>query len=174
MSKAVLTAAKELIAAGKHHEAATILRALPDDPTAQKWLATLEAKYLPKAPSGPTSIGLTAKEMKAYEAKRLGGTSNPRVASLKRSRAIWSVVFLLGMAFLCYGLVMTSGAVAQVSRNASEATQAGAAIGGGLSLLFYLCLGGPVVLAGLYFYYRIGGAIRREEMHAEQMEVLNR
>jgi hypothetical protein len=172
MSKAVLTAAKELIDTGKYHEAATILRTLPDDPTAKKWLATLEAKYLP--PSGPTSIGLTAKEMRAYEAKRLGGTKNPRIGSLRRSRAIWSVVFLLGMAFLCYGLVMTSGAVAQVSRNASEATQAGAAIGGGLSLLFYLCLGGPVVLAGLYFYYRIGGAIRREEMHAEQMEVLNR
>ena len=72
MSKAVLTAAKELIASGKYHEAATILRTLPDDPTAQKWLATLEAKYLPKAaPSGPTSIGLTAKDMKAFEAKRL-------------------------------------------------------------------------------------------------------
>jgi hypothetical protein len=71
MSKAVLTAAKELIDKGKYHEAATILRALPEDSTAQKWLATLEAKYLPKAPTGPTSIGLTAKELKAYEWKRL-------------------------------------------------------------------------------------------------------
>jgi hypothetical protein len=99
MSKAVLAAAKELIGEGKYHEAVTILRALPDDPTAKKWLATLEAKYLPKAPTGPTSIGLTAKEMRAYEAKRLREAQagkRPR-QSASQSGCVLLVLIVIGV-----------------------------------------------------------------------------
>lgn len=112
MSKAVLTAAKELISEGKYHEAATILRTLPDDPTAQKWLANLEAKYLPKAaPTEPTSIGLTAKEMKAYEAKRLREAKAGKRPS--RLRGCLVLLLLLGVLYV----VSQNGRNSSVSRS---------------------------------------------------------
>lgn len=112
MSKAVLTAAKELIDSGKYHEAATILRTLPDDPTAQKWLANLEAKYLPKAaPTEPTSIGLTAKEMKAYEAKRLREAKAGKRPN--RLRGCLVLLLLLGVLYV----VSQNGRNSSVSRS---------------------------------------------------------
>jgi hypothetical protein len=110
MSKAVLAADKELIGAGKYHEAVTILRTLPEDPTAQKWLATLEAKYLPKAPTGPTSIGLTAKEMKAYEAKRLREAQAGKRPN--RLRGCLVLLLLLGVLYV----VSQNGRSSSVSR----------------------------------------------------------
>jgi hypothetical protein len=111
MSKAVLTAAKELIDSGKYHEAATILRTLPDDPTAQKWLANLEAKYLPKAPTGPTSVGRTAMEMTAYEAKRLREAKASKRPN--RLRGCLVVLLVLGVLYV----VSQSGRSSSVNRS---------------------------------------------------------
>lgn len=118
MSKAVLTAAKELIDSGKYHEAATILRALPEDPTAQKWLATLEAKYLPKAaPSGPTSIGLTAKEMRAYEAKRLREAKAQRPGYTLGQQISRLGCNLIVLSAICGGLLFVSSLFSGTGRS---------------------------------------------------------
>lgn len=116
MSKAVLTAAKELIDSGKYHEAATILRALPDDPTAQRWLATLEAKYLPKAPSG--RHGLTKEELQSAE-QRMRQARNIR-ASGNRKVAITTVVLIVGV-IVFYSLTSPGGRVTTVTRSTPTA-----------------------------------------------------
>lgn len=109
-------------------------------------------------------------------------------------RIVWGLLTLASCGWIVYGIAATSQAVstvvsitpsAQVITNAAgtpvatvdpklsaNATAAGAAIGGGLGLTFFICTGGiPLALFG-FLYWRNGVAMRNAKQHAETIEAL--
>lgn len=152
MSKAKFAAAKELIEQKKYDEARAILKTI-DHPTATKWLDKLDRIAL------PTKLQPAA----------------PKTRMFRVWRTIWGVLTLLSLAWLCYGLLVSSSAYEQVTQNAtSEAAQAGVALGASMGVGLFLCTGLPFLLIFGFLYWRNGVAMRNERQHAEMLRAVQR
>jgi hypothetical protein len=152
MSKAKMQAAKELIQEKKYDDARKIL-ATVDHPTAREWEAKLDRLSPPATPTP---------------------TRSNRTRGIRIWRNIWAVLALLSFGWICYGFMVSSQAYTEVSQGASQAGQAGAAIGASMGIGLFLCTGLPFALIFLYAYSRAGAAIRSERQHHETLEALGR
>jgi hypothetical protein len=103
-------------------------------------------------------------------------------------RGFFGIIVLLSVGWLCLGFYATSQAYSETvadiqatpqSESLQSAGQAGAAIGTGLGLTFFLCTGIPIFLFSLIVYWQMGRSIRRdkdaadtERRHQEELEIL--
>lgn len=102
-----------------------------------------------------------------------------------RSR-FFGVLFLLSIAWVCYGLSLSSAAFSNVvgatvtpSGNlTAEETQslrtAGAGIGAGLGVTFFLCSGLPFALFFGLMSWRNSVGIKNEQRHKEQLDAIQK
>lgn len=167
MSKAKFAAAKELIDEKKYTEARDVLKTI-DHPTAREWEAKLN-KIAPQLSPFPFQASSPPPPPPVHRA-----AVEPQVGMQKMWRTIWGILTLLSIGWMCYGIMASSNAYGEVvSNSSSDAYQAGAAIGAGLGLTFYLCSGVPFFLLFLILYWRNGVAITRAKEHAETINALN-
>lgn len=96
-----------------------------------------------------------------------------------RSR-LFGVLFIFALLWMCGGAALTSSAFQQtLNRNpnaddttANTAYAAGATIGGGIGLTFFLCSGLPFAALFGLLSWRNSVGLRREQMHKEQIEAI--
>lgn len=104
-----------------------------------------------------------------------GKVSVPGESGYKFWRVVWGVLTLASMAWLCYGISISSSAYTTVaSKSATDAGKAGAAIGASLGIGVFLCTGGlPLLFFGL-LYWRNGVGLRNARRHQELIDVQRR
>lgn len=98
-----------------------------------------------------------------------------RIRSLRRWRTFWGVLCLLCVAWVGYGFIVSSSAyTTTAAKNASDAYQAGAAIGASVGIAFFCGTALIPFLIFLFAYARSGSALRSEQQHLEQMDAINK
>lgn len=107
--------------------------------------------------------------------------ASKRMKGLKSRQRIFGVLFVLSLAWLCYGMVATSNAVDDVTSeqveadefNSAETRQAardlGAGIGASISLAFFFCTGLPFLLLFGLLAWRNGAGHATERRHLETL-----
>lgn len=184
--------AKSLIQSGRYVEARNLLQSI-NHPTARRWLATLETRYM-------------------YQPE-----VKPRTGMMHFWRWVWGVAVLLSCGWMTYGVVVTgqlvervtppplptiqpfptigpfptinspylppvsidTGAINELSAASAELMESSGELARllpgllatRLSLTFFLCTGLPVFLLAVILYWRNGVAIRSERQHAEMLAV---
>jgi preprotein translocase subunit YajC len=99
-------------------------------------------------------------------------------------RRIWGILFLLSLAWMGYGLLVTAQATdtamesaaqrqAGMSEEERELAEAGTTIGvgfgAGLSLTTFFCTGAPFALLFGVLYFRAGDRQQRDKQHKEML-----
>lgn len=157
MSQSKLQAARELIEEKKYAEARVLLMTIRDDPTAAKWIAQIDAR---RAPIEQDDI--------PEEKAGMSGCF----------QWLWGILFLLAMAWVCYGAVTffsaTGSQLNTVEAQQSEGFAAGTVIGGGLGIAFFLCTGIPLLILFGILYWRNRVAIREAKRHNQTIQVMRR
>lgn len=98
-------------------------------------------------------------------------------------RWFWGILVLLSILWIVYGFSASSTAYSNTVENNTaeneEAYEAGAAIGAGIGITFFLCTGIPVLLLSAILYWRNGVGMQRkkdaletERRHQEQMALM--
>jgi hypothetical protein len=97
-------------------------------------------------------------------------------------RWFWGILVILSVLWIGYGFLATGDAYGNTIENNvtdSEAYEAGAVIGAGIGLTFFLCTGIPFLLLSSILYWRNGVGIERkkekletERRHQEQLAAL--
>ncbi len=161
-----LIESRKLIENKQYHEAYELLQGI-DDPVAAKWRTQLEERL-----GDPF-------EDKPKRNMPVATTAKPKIGLKRFWRNFWGVLTLLACGWITYGVILTSSAASKVSNSVnatSDAERAGSAIGIGLgattSITFFLCTGLPLFLLAVILYWRNGVAIRTEQRHAEQLNVM--
>ncbi len=96
-----------------------------------------------------------------------------RTRSLRLWRNVYGVLLLLAILGTCAWLSSAAGTFERVAgNNASEAYQAGAALGTTASMGMIACIAAPALLLFGVLYWRTGAAIRNERQHQETIEAL--
>lgn len=190
MSRAKLAAAKELIKEKKYEEARDLLRTIPDDPTAAKWIERINEivgeSVRPKAiaRSMPHNYSIVTDEQSEQESylhplnRRVSPPPPPprttaNVGMARFFRAVWGICLLFSVGWICLGLAnVTNVAGDLIESNTSESYQAGVALGSGVGFTLYACTGLPLILLFGFLYWRNGIAIREEQRHQQTMEAM--
>ena len=97
---------------------------------------------------------------------------------MKFRKRLFYLFALLAIGWIIYGVAATGDAVNETVTQGSalrtesqqSATEAGAALGGGLSLIFFLCTGFPALLFFGMLGWRNSAGIVTERRHQEQLE----
>lgn len=190
MSQVKLAAARELIEEKKFIEARALLLTIKDDPTAAKWLAKLEARIgsqpgalatqrtNPRVPAPPPRNYTVIPTAPDRQYLPLEPAPVESIGLAGVFRAVWGILLLLSLGWICYGVTSTAGIVGNQlntseARN-SEGFQAGTVIGGGLGLTFFLCTGVPLLLLFGILYWRNGVAIRETKKHNQTIQAMRR
>ncbi len=189
MSRAKLSAARELIEEKKYAEARALLMTIRDDPTAAKWLAKLDERIkqqappqnytvLPPAPNSPAVWNESHRTRPYPEPVQPAPAPVESIGMAGVFRFVWGILLLLSFGWICYGVTTTAGLVGDqlktTAAQTSEGFQAGTMIGGGLGLTFFLCTGLPLVLLFGVLYWRNGVAIRETKKHNQMIQAMRR
>lgn len=107
--------------------------------------------------------------------------SERRMKGLKTRARIWGVFAVLALGWVCFGVFASGSALDEVTStpvatvegveqaNLQTARDAGATIGAGLGLTFFLCSGLPFLILFLLLAWRNNAGYRNEERHLETL-----
>lgn len=109
--------------------------------------------------------------------------SQKRMRGLKTRARLWGVLALLSLGWICYGLFASGTALDEVTstpvatvegvdtEDLQDARAAGATIGAGIGITFFLCSGIPFLILFLLLAWRNNAGYRNEERHLETLNV---
>lgn len=193
MSTGRLKAAQALIKQGDYEGARAILRMLPDDPTARRWLARLDAHITPLPDPEPNFQPL--EDAPALRRTRW------RLRWLSAWRWLWWLLALAALVWIGFGIYsgLTGsnpfasdishallGAINRITGTINEqvgtvnpeleatARDTGAAVSTGAAIAVFACSGLPLLLLFTAFYRRASRVYREERRHREVLETMQR
>ena len=98
---------------------------------------------------------------------------------MKFRRTLFTILALLALAWIVYGLFVSAQATSETIASAetragtnTEAFQAGAAIGGTAAVTFFICSGAPFLLIFGLLAWRNGVGIQNERRHQETLAAM--
>lgn len=170
--KRTLDEAKALMKAGKHDKAIALVRTL-NHPNVPKWIAQLESRKTGTMPA-------------FQPVKSTVEVPDAKVGFNRTMRWITGILALLSLLWICYGVsisgqafqavvstpVNAAGFDAETADALQTAGIAGAGLGAGLGMTFFVCSGLPFALFFGFLFWRNGTVIARKREHDQTLRVL--
>lgn len=166
--KAAQDKVKAFVRAGEYDKAVEVLSKL-NHPKKQAWIDQVNQRRSDR--EFESALGDLPPAGKTKNMPKVAPSAS---AGIERTfRIVWGILTLAACGWIAYGVNISRQAAAVTAASAgSDAGVAGAMLGGGLGIGFFLCTGLPFFLLFLVLYWRNGVAITNKRRHAETIAAM--